>query len=74
MKGKSTMIRPSYSGGGDSAGVKDGLSARSDMDSESLHDHSVQNENNRSSVYARQNIEPRGSKSVEEKGNSFDMC
>ena len=74
MKGKSTTIRGAYTGGGDSAGVKDGLSKRSDLDTESLHDLSVQNENNRSSVYARQNIEPRGSKSVKEKGHTFDMC
>ena len=57
----------------DSVGVGDGLSARSDMDSESLHDFSVNNEMSKSGN-PRQSIKPRGSKSVKEKGHSFDMC
>ncbi len=72
---KSSTVRGSYSGGGDSAGVGDGLSARSDMDSESLHDFSVNNAVNPVNGNVRQNIKgPRGTKSVKSKGNSFTMC
>jgi len=69
---KASTIRGSYMSD-DSAGVSDGLSARSDMDSESLHDFSINNETSNSGN-PRSSIEPRDSKSVKEKGHSFDMC
>jgi hypothetical protein len=58
----------------DSKGVEDGLSARMDMDSENLHDFSVNNAVDPVSGNPRQCIEPRGSKSVKEKGHSFKLC
>ncbi len=70
----SSTIRGSYDGGGDSAGVKDGLSARSDMDSESLHDFAVNNEVSNSGNPRQAIVGPRGTKSVKEKGHSFTMC
>ena len=69
---KASTIRGSYMSD-DSSGVGDGLSARSDMDSESLHDFSVNNETSNSGN-PRSCIEPRSSKSVKEKGHSFNMC
>jgi hypothetical protein len=69
---KASTVRGSYMSD-DSSGVADGLSARSDMDSESLHDFSMNNEVSNSGN-PRSCIEPRGSKSVKEKGHSFDMC
>ncbi len=71
---KSSTVRGSYSGGGDSTGVGDGLSARSDMDSENLHDMKINNAVNPVNGNPRQNIKPRASKSVSSKGNDFDMC
>ena len=70
---KSSTVRGSYSRT-DSAGVGDGLSARSDMDSENLFDFTINNQvsnsgNPRSAVKG-----PRGTKSVKEKGNTFTMC
>ena len=72
-KASTSTVQGSYKGGGDSAGVTDGLSARSDMDSESLHDFTI-GQSKSNSGNPRQNIKPRGSKSVSSKGNSFDMC
>lgn len=69
---KASTIRGSFMSD-DSSGVEDGLSARSDMDSESLHDFSVNNAVSNSGN-PRSCIKPRGSKSVSEKGHSFDMC
>ena len=69
---KSTTVRGSYTSD-DSTGVEDGLSARSDLDSEMLHDFKVNNETSNSGN-PRQCIKPRASKSVKEKGNSFDIC
>ena len=69
---KSSTVRGSFMSD-DSAGLADGLSARSDMDSESLHDFSVNNETGPSGN-PRSCIKPRGSKSVSEKGHTFDMC
>lgn len=74
MKGKSTTIRGAYTGGGDSAGVEDGLSARSDLDTENLHDFSINNSGSGAPGFTRQAIKKRGSKSVKEKGHTFDMC
>jgi len=74
MKGKSTTIRGSYTGGGDSAGVKDGLSERSDLDTENIHDFKMNNSGSGAPGYTRQSIKKRASKSVKEKGHSFDMC
>ena len=68
---KASTIRGSYMSD-DSAGVGDGLSARADMDSENLHDVSMNNETSVSGN-PRSCIEPRGSKSVQEKGHSVDM-
>lgn len=70
---KASTVRGSFMSD-DSKGVEDGLSARSDMDSESLHDFKVNNEVDPVSGNPRQCIKPRGSKSVKEKGHSFDMC
>ena len=69
---KASTVRGSYMSD-DSVGVQDGLSARSDMDSESLHDFSVNNATSNSGN-PRSCIEPRGSKSVKEKGHTFNMC
>ena len=70
---KSSTVRGSFTSD-DSAGVGDGLSARSDMDSENLHDFTINNQvsnsgNPRSCIKG-----PRGTKSVKEKGNTFTMC
>ena len=71
---KASTIRGSFMSD-DSVGVKDGLSARSDMDSESLFDFNVNNEVNPVNGNPRQNIKgPRGTKSVSEKGHKFTMC
>lgn len=69
---KATTIRGSFTSD-DSVGVKDGLSARRDLDSKSLHDVSMNNEVSKSGN-PRSCIEPRGSKSVSEKGHTFNMC
>lgn len=70
---KSSTIRGSYMRD-DSSGVGDGLSARSDMDSESIHDFKINNQKSNSGN-PRSCIEgPRGSKSVSEKGHTFTMC
>jgi hypothetical protein len=69
---KASTVQGSYMSD-DSTGVSDGLSARMDMDSENLHDFKVNNETSVSGN-PRQSIKPRGSKSVKEKGHSFDMC
>jgi hypothetical protein len=70
---KSSTVRGSYMSD-DSSGVGDGLSARMDMDSESIHDFEINNQvsesgNPRSCIKG-----PRGTKSVSSKGNTFDMC
>ena len=70
---KASTVQGSYMSD-DSKGVGDGLSARSDLDSESLHDFKVNNEVDSVSGNPRQCIKPRGSKSVKEKGHSFDLC
>lgn len=68
----SSTVRGSYMSD-DSKGIEDGLSARMDMDSENLHDFSV---NNQVSVSGnpRACIDKRASKSASEKGHSFDIC
>ena len=58
----------------DSIGVKDGLSARSDMDSESLFDFKINNEMSKSGNPRQAIVGPRGTKSVSEKGHKFTMC
>ena len=72
-KAKSSTVRGSYSGGGVSSGVGDGLSSVSDLDSKNIHDLKA-GQTKSVSGNPRQNIKPRASKSVSSKGNSFDMC
>lgn len=72
-KSASTTIRGSFTNK-DSAGVEDGLSARSDLDSENLHDFKINNTVDPISGNPRQSIKPRASKSVKEKGHSFQLC
>ncbi len=72
-KHKSSTIRPAYTSD-DSAGVEDGLSARSDLDSENLHDMKVNNAVDPVSGNPRSAIKPRASKSVSSKGHDFDLC
>jgi len=69
---KSSTIRGSFMRD-DSAGVGDGLSARSDLDSENLHDFQVNNVVSMSGN-PRSVIKPRASKSVSSKGHDFDIC
>lgn len=69
----SSTVRGSYMSD-DSAGVADGLSARSDMDSESLHDFEINNQVSNSGNPRSCIVGPRGTKSVSEKGHTFKMC
>ena len=70
---KSSTVRGSFMSD-DSVGVGDGLSARSDMDSESLHDFEVNNQKSNSGNPRSCIVGPRGSKSVSEKGHDFKIC
>ena len=70
---KSSTIRGSYMRD-DSTGVGDGLSARSDMDSEDIYDFKVNNQTSNSGNPRSAIIGPRGSKSVSEKGHDFKIC
>lgn len=72
-KHKSSTIRGSYMSD-DSVGVEDGLSARSDFDSNSLASVSYNNEVNPVSGNPRQVPKPYVSQSVSEKGHNFNVC
>ena len=74
MKGKSTTIRGSYSGGGVSSGVADGLSSAASLDTENIHDLKINNQGSAAPGFTRQCIKKRAGKSVKSKGNNFDMC
>ncbi len=70
---KASTVRGSFMSD-DSVGVRDGLGARADFDSEYIFDFEINNQvsnsgNPRSSV-----VGPRGTKSVQEKGHTFTMC
>ena len=70
---KASTIRGSYMRD-DSTGVGDGLSARSDMDSESLFDFEINEQVSVSGNPRQAIVGPRGTKSVKEKGHNFVMC
>lgn len=71
---KASTVRGSFMGDGDSAGVQDGLSMRSDLDSENLHNFKINDTVDPISGNPRQAIKPRASKSVKEKGHTFEIC
>jgi hypothetical protein len=70
---KATTIRGSFMSD-ESAGVKYGLSARSDLDSENLLDFKVNQQVSNSGNPRQAIVGPRGGKSVSEKGHSFKFC
>jgi hypothetical protein len=70
---KASTIRGSFMSD-DSAGVQDGLSARMDMDSESLFDFEINEQMSNSGNPRQAIVGPRGTKSVSEKGHTFTMC
>lgn len=70
---KASTVRGSYMSD-DSVGVQDGLSARKDMDSESLFDFEINNQVSNSGNPRSAIVGPRGTKSVSEKGHTFTMC
>ncbi len=73
-KHKSSTVRGSYMGDGDSAGVQDGLSERSDMDSNVLFNVKYNAAANPISGNPRQVPKPYASKSVTEKGHKMKIC
>jgi len=70
---KSSTVRGAYFSD-DSAGVGDGLSARSDMDSNMLANVKYNNTPNPISGNVRQVPKPYVSKSVTEKGHKMKIC
>ncbi len=70
---KTTTVRGSYTRT-ESSGVRYGLSSMMGFDSETLFDFSVNNAVNPVNGNPRQNIRPRGTKSVSNKGHTFDLC
>ena len=70
---KASTVRGSFMSD-DSAGVRDGLSARMDMDSEMLFDFEINNQVSNSGNPRQAIVGPRGTKSVSEKGHTFTMC
>ena len=72
-KHKSSTVRGSFTSD-DSAGVEDGLSARSDMDSNFLYNVKYNNAVNPVNGNPRQVPKPYVSKSVSEKGHDFKIC
>lgn len=71
---KSSMVRGSFMGGDDSAGVADGLSARADMDSANLHNVNYDEAIDPLTGNPTGRPKPYASKSVKEKGHDFDIC
>ena len=71
---KSSTVRGSYMGDGDSAGVGSGLSARSDLDSENLANVKYNNTVDPVNGNPRQVPKPYASTSVTEKGNKMEIC
>ena len=72
-KHKASTVRGSYMSD-DSAGVEDGLSARSDMDSEMLQNVKYNNAVDPVSGNPRQVPKPYAGKSVSEKGHKMEIC
>lgn len=70
---KASTVRGSYMSD-DSAGVGDGLSARSDMDSNHLFNVMYNNAPNPVNGNVRQVPKPYESKSVTEKGHTMRIC
>ena len=73
-KHKASTVRGSYYGDGDSAGVEAGLSARSDLETNSLENVKYNNSVNPVNGNVRQVPKPYVSKSVTEKGQKMEIC
>ena len=73
-KAKASTVRGAYMSEGDSAGVGDGLSARSDLDSENLANVHYNNAVDPVSGNPRQVPKPYSGTSVSEKGHDFEIC
>ena len=73
-KGKASTVRGSYTGGGDSAGVESGLSARMDCETENLANVSYNNAVNPVNGNPRQVPKPYSGSSVTEKGHKMEIC
>jgi len=73
-KHKSSTVRGAYMGDEDSVGVEDGLSAHEKCDTNDLHNVKYNDAKNSVSGNPRQVPKPYESKSVSEKGHSFDIC
>lgn len=69
---KNTLVQPSFTST-DSAGVESGLSARSDLETESLDNVKYNNDVNSATGNSRQVPKPYKGKSVKEKGKSFEI-
>ena len=73
-KHKASTVRGSYMSEGDSVGVKDGLSARSDLESNYLANVHYNNTVDLVSGNPRQVAKPYTSTSVSGKGHDFEIC